>query len=196
MKKSTILILDLFSWSGSTSSFYTAWSQAPSSSGPYLGISRPSLYRTWSADPWGSVAFSRPPCGRFQMGEGVVIFAFWRQQIKSRWKSRCPILNQTFLPDATVPSTLGAARGIPGAAGKPWHTKIFCLWGWIPVLGIALMTATFGSMTGCHRTSRPATELGMHALSHPDCIPDNFEAVGLRQPILVVFASVKKWMIK
>ena len=47
------------------------------------------------------------------------------------------------------------------------------------------MTTTFGSMTGCHRTSRPPTELGMHALSHPDCIPDNFEAVGLRQPILV-----------
>ena len=40
-------------------------------------------------------------------------------------------------------------------------------------------------MTGCHRTSRPATELGMRALSHPDCIPDTFEAVGLRQPILV-----------
>ena len=29
------------------------------------------------------------------------------------------------------------------------------------------------------------TELGMQALSHHDCIPDNYEAVGLRQPILV-----------
>ena len=82
---------------------------------------------------------SRPPCGRFQMGEGVVIFAFWRQQKKnkSRWNWRCPILNQTFLPDATVPNTPGSARGIPGAAGKPRGRKIFCLWGWIPVLGIA-----------------------------------------------------------
>ena len=56
------------------------------------------------------------------------------------------------------------------------------------------MTATFGAMTGCHRTSRSATELGIRALSHPDCIPGTFEAVGLRQPVLVVFnKSNQKW---
>ena len=52
------------------------------------------------------------------------------------------------------------------------------------------MTATFGPMTGYHRTSRSATELCIRALSHPDFIPGTFEAVGLRQPVLVVFWGV------
>ena len=118
------------------------------------------------------------------MGEGVVIFAFWRQQKNvTRIKGRT-IFKSTFLPDAMVPSTLGAARGIPGAAGKPWHRKKYCFWGCDSVLGIAPMTAT-GAHDWIHRTSRSATELGIRALSHPDCIPGTFEAVGLRQPILV-----------